>query len=202
MTDKHIKKITGFKVDKASEDELMDFSRYELVDIILAYREEYNELTRVHTKLNEKLKAKEQECKSLKEKLERQKDYTVCYKSDVYEQKKQLKDQLDQLKAENDELKEEIAKVRMEICNQCGEKDDYNIPCKQIRDLDYGLQLEIEENHKLKQTLTELGTILTHCMQQDICTTCDYSEECNLGDEEIPTYDICKFLLNKINQHQ
>ena len=58
------------------------------------------------------------------------------------------------------------------------------------------------KNEKLKQTLTELGTILTHCMQQDICTTCDYSEECNLGDEEIPTYDICKFLLNKINQHQ
>ena len=86
--------------------------------------------------------------------------------------------QLDQLKAENDEL-------------------------KGIRDRNFLHALEEQEKaNKLKQTLTELGTILTHCMQQDICTTCDYSEECNLGDEEIPTYDICKFLLNKINQHQ
>lgn len=67
-----------------------------------------------------------------------------------------------QLKAKEQEcedLKEEIAKATMEICNQCGEKDDYNIPCKQIRDLDYGLQLEIEENDKLKQTLTEIKEI-------------------------------------------
>lgn len=59
-----------------------------------------------------------------------------------------------------------------------------------------------ESIERFKTFLNELKELLNHCSKQDICTTCDYSEECNLGDEEIPTYDICKFLLNKINQHQ
>ena len=68
--------------------------------------------------------------------------------------------QLKRKEQECEELKEEVAKARIEICNQCGEKDDYNIPCKQIRDLDYGLQLEIEENDRLKQALTEIKEIV------------------------------------------
>ena len=108
MTDKQIKKITGFKVDKATEDELMDFSRYELVDIILAYREEYNELTRVHTKLNEKLKRKEQECEELNEHSVGFARKCQNLELDVFHLKDKnynLQRQLDQLKAENDELK-------------------------------------------------------------------------------------------------
>ena len=178
MTDKHIKKITGFKVDKATEDELMDFSRYELVDIILAYREEYNELTRVHTKLNEKLQAKEQECERLENENKRLVGELANPIFDSFEE-------LDQLKAENDELR---------TCY----KNNLLLLGKQ----ETNTTKLVNKVMKLEKTLTELGTILTHCMQQDICTTCDYSEECNLGDEEIPTYDICKFLLNKINQHQ
>ena len=79
MTDKQIKKIAGFKVDKLTEDKLMDFSRYELVDIILAYRQEYNELTRVHTELNKQLKAKEQECEELKAEVKKQKEIAKEY---------------------------------------------------------------------------------------------------------------------------
>lgn len=84
----------------------------------------------------------------------------------IFEQNQQLKN----LQEENEELKnkieimeqkqEDIAEARMEICNQCGEKTDYNIPCKMIRDLDYGLQIEIEENEKYKQTLEEIREIL------------------------------------------
>lgn len=76
------------------------------------------------------------------------------------------------LKTENEELKEENAKARMEICNQCSERDDYDIPCKQIRDLDYGLQLELEENEKLKQVLQEIKEIAqydVYTSRTDLC---------------------------------
>lgn len=74
----------------------------------------------------------------------------------IYKIANRLESELYQLKAENERLKkefEDIAEARIEMCNQCGRRDDYNIPCKQIRDLDYDLQLEIEENEKLKQTI-------------------------------------------------
>ena len=84
---------------------------------------------------------------------------------------------------------EDIAEARMEICNQCGERDDYNIPCKQIRDLDYGLKLEIEENEKLKQTLAEIKKIAEilapmtneyeNCYDRDRCFECDFTEDCS-----------------------
>lgn len=119
--------------------------------------------------LEEQLQAKEQECEELKG-LCNGLDTTIDNYTNLIELRNQ---QLDQLKAENDELKKEIAKATMEICNQCGEKDDYNIPCKQIRDLGYGLQLEIEENDKLKQTLTEIKEIAKP-YQRDIDKICGY----------------------------
>ena len=119
------------------------------------------------------LKAKEQECEN--NKIAHQMELDI-YNQECLNLSEELKETLEQLeaykmeadegkeinaelKAENEELKKEIAQARMAICNQCGEKDDYNIPCKQIRDLDYDLQLEIEENDKLKQTLTEIKEI-------------------------------------------
>ena len=54
---------------------------------------------------------------------------------------------------ECEELKEENQKLEMQLCNECGERDDYNIPCKMIRDLDYGLQMELEENACYRKAL-------------------------------------------------
>ena len=56
------------------------------------------------------------------------------------------------------------------------------------------------ENDKLKQTLTEIKDIAEHCIKQDICTTCDNSDKCHIEDEEIPTYDVCKLILQKISE--
>ena len=162
--------------------------------------------------LREQLKRKEQECETLKAELEQEtalkETYLACYKAkheDIegelfnlrqykaskqasYEQLQKRCNELElenrKLKAENDELKEEIAKVRMEICNECGERTDYNIPCKQIRDLDYGLQLEIEENYKLKQTLIEIKEIAVD--QKDVL--------------ESMRIDIAEQILNKISE--
>ena len=58
----------------------------------------------------------------------------------------------------------------------------------------------IQEYDKLKNCLTEIKEIAKHCMKQDICTTCDYSEKCHIEDEEIPTYDVCKLILQKISE--
>jgi hypothetical protein len=49
------KLINGLKYEKQTEEQLYDLSQWELVDIILAYRED--------------LKAKEQECEELKKTL-------------------------------------------------------------------------------------------------------------------------------------
>ena len=56
------------------------------------------------------------------------------------------------------------------------------------------------ENDKLKQTLTEIKEIAEHCIKQDICTTCDNGDKCHIEDEEIPTYDVCKLILQKISE--
>ena len=153
MTDKHIKKITGFKVDKATEDELMDFSRYELVDIILAYREEYNELTRVHTKLNEKLQAKEQECERLNEELQDIEELYIANATllnvrlelitELEEQLDQLKEQLEAYIMEAEEGKEINAELKAQLLDQEAET------------LKAGGII-----HKLEQTLTEIKPIL------------------------------------------
>ena len=133
-------------------------------------------------RLYKEYKAKEQECERLKEYFEIAKEASNCNLKalgEMTEWADKLDEENDQLKAENDELKEEIAKVRMEICNECGERTDYNIPCKQIRDLDYGLQLEIEENNKLKQTLTEIKEIINDFAKQDIITFPDFEPKRN-----------------------
>ena len=62
---------------------------------------------------------------------------------------------------ECEELKEENQKLEMQLCNECGERDDYNIPCKMIRDLDYGLQMELEENARYRKALEEIEKIVS-----------------------------------------
>ena len=75
------------------------------------------------------------------------------------ENKCKYKTVYEQLKAKEQEcekLEEENQKLEMQLCNECGEKDDYNIPCKMIRDLDYGLQMELEENDRYHKALEEI----------------------------------------------
>ena len=156
--------------------------------------------------LEEQLKRKEQECEEFRKANDEKNELLAKLGCPTIATARRkvfcLQEQLDQLKAEKDKLKKEIAKATMEICNQCGEKDDYNIPCKQIRDLGYGLQLEIEENDKLKQTLTEIkeiAEILTpmtdeyeNCLDRDRCFECDFTEDCS--------YFNIKQILQKISE--
>ena len=97
--------------------------------------------------LAEQLKRKEQECKELKEKLERQKGYTVTYKSYIYEEKKQLKKQLQSKEQKLEKIKI-LAKKDKELAKRYGEVDTLARVVLQI--------IEGEENKKLKQECEEL----------------------------------------------
>lgn len=57
-----------------------------------------------------------------------------------------------------------------------------------------------EEGEKYKQTLQEIKEIAEQCMNKDICYACKYVDDCYIEDAEIPTYDICKLLIQKITK--
>ena len=71
-----------------------------------------------------------------------------------------------------------------------------------MKDTNYAIltKEEFEKFEQLKQTLTEIKEIVEHCINKDICTFCDYSDRCYIEDEEIPTYDVCKLILEKISE--
>ena len=128
-------------------------------------------------------KRKEQECEELKKwlpivaRLEEQfKSHEKAKGIDYKTYAEQVFTELGQLKAENDEFKK---KCNIYTCGICGNKEDCN---------------------KLYKTLTEIKEIAEHCIKQDICTTCDNSEQCHIEDEEVPTYDVCKLILQKISE--
>ena len=128
-------------------------------------------------KLKKELQAKEQECEELKE---AQKNSRCAWKSFEGTFCPEAQEQLDQLKAE---LEQEKAL-----------KETY-LACYKAKHEDIEGKL-----FKLSKTLTEIKEIAEHCMQQDICTTCDNSDRCHIEDEEIPTYDVCKLILQKISE--
>lgn len=120
---------------------------------------------------------KTQECEELKKTVLTKcpncnSEYLTSKGIELYEENKKLK-------KECEELKEENQKLEMQLCNDCGERDDYNIPCKMIRDLDYDLQKEIEENDRYLKALEEIEEELKediYCESQEC--GCDDSEEC------------------------
>ena len=60
--------------------------------------------------------------------------------------------------------------------------------------------IESQKVLNLRKILKEIKCIATHCMKQDICTTCSNSDRCHIEDEEIPSYDVCKLILQKISE--
>ena len=49
-----------------------------------------------------------------------------------------------------------------------------------------------------KEKKQEIKEIAESCMNKDECLECEYSDDCYIEDAEIPTYDICKLLIQKI----
>jgi hypothetical protein len=58
-----------------------------------------------------------------------------------------------------------------------------------------------QEIDKYKQTLEEIRETSKQCMAKDLCSIdCDYADRCCIEDAEVPTYDICKLIIEKISE--
>ncbi len=92
----------------------------------------------------------------------------------------QLNEDYERLEQENEKLKEE--NVKLQNRNQ-------------------QLSGAITQNLIYKQALEEIRGISKQCMTKDLCSIdCDYAYRCYIEDEEVPTYDICKLIIEKINE--
>ena len=113
------------------------------------------------------------------------------------------------------ELQAELKRKEQE-CEELKKQWEFSVTHKMILEKDYIKQLDqlksenkhlndllnqaLKELEKARETLTEIKKIAEHCINKDICTFCDYSDKCYIEDEEIPTYDVCKLILQKISE--
>ena len=114
--------------------------------------------------------------------------------------------QLKRKEQECEKLKEKLfrkeAVIDFACCPSYGYRDNDIEPtctktfCYDVESCEYKTMIKYE------QALTEIKEIAEHCMKQDICTTCDNSDKCHIEDEEIPTYDVCKLILQKISEYE
>ena len=97
---------------------------------------------------------------------------------DIYEHMRYEQQQLDQLKAENENWQKEYWK------------------------LEQGNDFWAEKNSRLRGCLTEIKEIaeICKCHNADGCYECKYFYDCEVEDEEIPTRDVCKLILQKISE--
>ena len=128
----------------------------------------------------EKIKNLEQECEELKKIINEAKNSKLDLKSFLVGEaiQNEYEQQLDQLKAENNELKNAYTRLNSlynDNCNFTG---------------------------KLEQTITEIKEIaeICKCYNADGCYECKYFDDCEVEDEEIPTRDVCKLILQKITE--
>ena len=56
------------------------------------------------------------------------------------------------------------------------------------------------ENGKLKKALEEIREIAKVCKVRSECFSCKYYNDCEFEDAELPTHDISKFIIDKINE--
>lgn len=92
--------------------------------------------------------------------------------------------QLKRLQEENEKLKEKIKSEKYIKENALQEATKYSMKCGEFR-----------------QALEEIREISKQCMTKDLCSIdCDYADRCYIEDEEVPTYDICKLIIEKIDE--
>lgn len=159
----------------------------------------------IQNEYEEQLDQLKAEVKSKTEYIQEQRDIINQYSKEIEMYKKcqgkRASKREEELKAENKRLKHdngyEVGALERTIDNLKAENDNI----KETFDGLFKVQYKLADNNKkLRQCLTEIKEIAEHCIKQDICTICDYSDKCHIEDEEIPTYDICKLILQKISE--
>ena len=113
-------------------------------------------------------------------------------------------EELKELKAENETLKITREKLLGDLCITEESLKDYEEHYKrseQQKEKYYQQTLDNEiQINELFQILQEIKTIAKQCMNKDTCYDCEYCDDCYIEDVEIPTYDICKLLVQKITK--
>jgi hypothetical protein len=101
-----------------------------------------------------------------------------CYYKQLKRKEQEFEEQLDQLKAENESWQKEYWK------------------------LEQGNDFLAEKNSKLKGCLTDIKEVaeICKCHNADGCYECEYFDDCEVEDEEIPTRDVCELILQKIKE--
>jgi DNA repair exonuclease SbcCD ATPase subunit len=162
------------------------------------------------------LKRKEQECEELKKIIDEAKNSKLDLKSFLVGEaiQNEYEQQLDQLKAEV-KSKTEYVQEQREIINQYSKEIEMYKKCQGKRASKREEELKTENKHlndllnqalkeleKTRETLTEIKEIaeICKCHNADGCYECKYFDDCEVEDEEIPTRDVCKLILQKISE--
>lgn len=114
---------------------------------------------------------------------------------------KKFADKISELEQENDRLKKEIKNNKSAYEVELGV---YNMECGNLleenKELAHYLACMTEQRNKANTILQEIKAIAECCMAKDACFECKYWDDCRIEDAEIPTYDICKLLMQKITK--
>lgn len=149
-------------------------------EIIIYKKECYNEPYCSLNQVLEQLKAKEQECEELKQRLQQ------CWKVEY-----SFVEQLDQLKQTNEELQKDNEELRKEVETIY---DDCK-GCPTCNEALYNANLYAKEYRKLKQTITEIKEYFNEkcklCKANYVNITDEICEECEI-----------KYMLQKISESE
>ena len=107
-----------------------------------------------------------------------------------------------ELKAENASLYKEkdcLHKIIDRLLENSGYSKDI-ASAEDFEDVYENMQYKNNKLEEYKQTLQEIKAIAETCISKDACFECKYSDDCHIEDAEIPTYDICKLLIQKITK--
>ncbi|MBQ1769100.1 MAG: hypothetical protein IIZ99_00150 [Turicibacter sp.] len=158
---------------------------------------------------NEALK---KQCNSLQQEVKQWKyEYEILDACIELEQGK-----IAELKAENEKLKAQLDVLEEDNKKLSSENDAlYNNSLQEVKEdlvkRVWNLQMEnkelahylacmTEQRNKANTILQEIKEIAKQCMNKDICYACEYVDDCYIEDAEIPTYDICKLLIQEITK--
>ena len=105
--------------------------------------------------------------------------------------------QLQRLKAENEELIKDIERRKQWRVNSIYTIKKLSDNAKAYIRAFNNSNIEINE---LKQALEEIREIAKVCKDRSECFSCKYYDDCEIEDAEMPTHDISKFIIDKINE--
>jgi len=115
-----------------------------------------------------------------------QKSQTIC---ELEQENKELKDDYDEI-SNNSEILHENNCLRIANAKLSEDLCQHGISMREWR----------EQAINYRSALEEIREKAQHCIRQDVCALCDYSEECAVPDVDGLVYDNNRLLIKLINE--